>query len=256
MDALRSLLHIYPEPADRLPLPTLYLPAGFVLTIIPFFISNDRGRISLTAVPLLPLALGRPFFTAGSPQVDYNTGGMFVGMLLQYLDFLMLSPTEGEEIAFVGDMRIQAKAVREADNQTLWQKLKWSLRLMITPNRGIGWSWQVKNVPPNRLAHVPRKEFVKQHLFRSTAAFVRMHLSLYAMGICLGLQANVLGSGTYIVTDVVTGWCGASWAWNGLNYIYSVAAVATAVIGICEQYQWPPITGSLSEAWSVRQMWR
>jgi hypothetical protein len=59
-----------------------------------------------------------------------------------------------------------------------------------------------------------------------------------------------------VVLDSVVGWSGAIWIWDRLTCFYSLAAAFSVAVGLCETWEWPPLMGQLSDAWSVRQMWR
>ena len=255
MDLLTSISSFYPSLAERRPLPTLYIPVAFSLTIIPFFIPSRSIGI-LTTFPLLVLlALSRPYFTSGDPLSDYATGGVLLGMTLWYLDFLILSPWTGEDVSFIGDGK-SGRRITAKEPKPLLKQLIWALRLMVTPNRGIGWSWQVKGVPHDPDVGLSKWKYVRRRLLRGVVTFIRSLAALYVMGLATTVQEQRKGLWTWTALNVIIGWSGAIWAWNGINYMYNIASAVTVAIGLCGQWEWPPLTGSLSDAWSVRQMWR
>ena len=255
MDSLTSISSFYPSLAERRPLPTLYIPVAFCLTIITFFIPS-RSIAILTTYPLLVLlALSTPYFTSGDPLSDYGTGGFRLGMTLWYLDFLILSPWTGEDVSFIGDGK-SGKRITAEEPKSWFKQLIWALRLMVTPNRGIGWSWQVKGVPQDLDVGLSKWKYVRRRFLRGVVTFIRSLAALYVMGLATTIQEQKNDIWTWTALNAIIGWSGAIWAWNGINYMYNTASAVTVAIGLCEQWEWPPLTGSLSDAWSVRQMWR
>lgn len=254
MEIINYISSFYPPLSERRPLPGLFVPAAFSLTIIPFFIPSRKFGILITYPLLVLLALSRPCFTSGDPSADYSMGGAMLGMSLWYLDFLIISPAEGSDIRFIGAGK--SGNGFEQYPKSWFQKFVRAFRLMITPNRGIGWTWQVKGVPPDPDNSLPKWNYVRRRLLRGVITCIRSLSALYVLGIATTLQSETTDFWIWTASNITIGWAGAIWAWNGINYIYSFAAAITVTIGMCEQWEWPPLTGSLLDAWSVRQMWR
>lgn len=244
----------YPPLSERRPLPGLFVPAAFSLTLIPFFIPSRTFGVFITYPLLILLTLTRPCFTSGNPSADYSMGGAMLGMCLWYLDFWIISPAEGADVRFIGDGK-SGNGV-EQHPKSWFQKLARAFRLMITPNRGIGWMWQVKGVPADPDMALPKWKYVRRRLLRGVVTFIRSLTALYVLGLATAVQTDTTDFWTWTALNVTIGWSGATWAWNGINYIYSFASAITMTVGLCEQWEWPPLTGSLPDAWNVRQMWR
>jgi hypothetical protein len=254
MDIMQTLSSFYVPYSSRPLLPSLYLPFAFFLTVVPFFIPNRPLAILSTYPILLVLTILRPNYTAGDPTSDYGAGTFLLGCSLWYLDFIILSPAEGADTRFVGDGKAAGKTAEET--QSYFERLIWAVRLMVTPNRGIGWNWQVKGVPSDPDIDVSKWEYVRRRLVRGLITYIRSLTALYVLGIATTLQERSERSWAWTLCNAIIGWSGAVWAWNGINFVYSFAAAITVSTGICGQWEWPPLTGDLVDAWSVRQMWR
>jgi len=129
---------------------------------------------------------------------------------------------------------------------------------MLPAQRGIGWNWQVKSVPADPDAELPRWMYVRRQLWRCVVYYLQSVVVLTLLGFACDLKAQV-GNHDYrrkIVLDALVGWAGAVWVWDRLSCAYSVAAALGISSGITETWEWPPLMGSLKDAWSVRQMWR
>jgi hypothetical protein len=261
MDLISSL---YPVLSERRPYPTLYLPASFFLTLVPFLTSNRLLGVSATFPILLLLCIWAPFYTFGSPSADYYNSGPFMAMLLWYLEFAVFTPPDGPDApVFIGSASViaaqsKSKAKTLADISSRLQKLRWAFRLMIPPNRGIGWNWQVKSVPSDPNAMLPKWSYVRTHLQNVLVTYLRSVAMLIIMGFASTMEneLNVNQDWQSVVLNAVVGWSGAIWVWDRLGCFYSLAAALSVTIKLCETWEWPPLMGPLSDAWSVRQMWR
>lgn len=255
MDITVVLSSFYIPYSFRPPLPGLYVPLALSLCVIPFFIPSRPLAILSTFPLLFFLLLYRPNYTSGSAAGDYNSG--VHGMFLAYLDFVILSLAEGEDVRYVGDGKLaNGKGIAEQDLKSWYQRLIWTLRLMIMPNRGIGWNWRVKGVPEDPDVGLPKWSYVRRRVFGGLVTYLRSLTALYVLGMATTLQAEVKDIWMWTILNAVIGWCGAIWAWNGINFVNNFAAAITVSIGLCGQWEWPPMTGNLPDAWSVRQMWR
>ena len=255
---MEYLTKLYPAMDERRPIPGFYVETIYFLYATTFLIPWKSARVFFTFPLLLFLAVARPAFTAGSIGEDYNGGIPVFLLTAAYIDFIVLSPLEDEHVRFMGP-RLPEEYKRDRFNEdsstTLWQKVKWTLRLTTT-TRGIGWTWQVKNVPSHLDSGLSRFDFVRKYLLRSGLSWIYKMLWLYLIGFCREAQADSDDALLSLVFDVATGWCGACWAYNGINAIYRFAAAVSVAIGLCEQWEWPPMFDKLSDGWSVRQMWR
>jgi hypothetical protein len=261
---MNYIASFYPLLSERRPIPLFYLPTTFLLTLVPFFLPNRRIGVLATFPLLLALCFRAPFYTFGSPSGDYYNSGPFLAILLWYLDFVILSPAEGPNApTFIG---ASSSAAGSADGagpgwtglRSWSQKLGWAFRLMIPSHRGIGWNWQVKGVPSDHRAKLSKWQYVKSHLQRTALTYLRSMLMLVVMGCSSTLLKEGHPSRPLMVRglDAAIGWSGAIWVWDRLNCFYSLVAALSVACGLCDTWEWPPLTGQLRDAWSVRQMWR
>lgn len=238
------------------------LPAGYVLTAyalyaVTVFMPGKSARLFITFPLLLLLAAACPFYTTGNASSDYGNAYILLSLVLFYLDFLLLCPLQGESMRFVGPQR-GAKSITgvgEDDCATVQDKLVWTARL-VTISRGIGWNVQVKGVPAHPLAKSTRSDFVRKMVFRAGRSWVYKLLFMAGMGFATTMKEDAKSSTTRWAMGIAIGWCGAAHSYTGIKWLYSSGAAASVAIGLCEPWEWPPMFGSLRDAWSVRQMWR
>jgi hypothetical protein len=250
----------YPPLPERQPLPTLYVPTCFLLSLGPFVIANKHLAISLTFPPLLALCLRAPYYTFGDPSSDYYNSGPFLAILLWYLDFVLLTPREGDHApGFIGEPGAQKnKMKRWTDLSSMSQKLRWAFRLMLPAHRGIGWNWQVKGVPEDHSSKLSKWTYVRVHVWWAVFYYVQSVVMLIVLGCASALQEKVPFDDYWkvIAVDAIVGWSGAVWVWDRLNCAYSTAATLAVALNLTETWEWPPLMGPLKDTWSVRQMWR
>ena len=79
---------------------------------------------------------------------------------------------------------------------------------------------------------------------------------LYVMGAANASKTTTNNPMIHGILDSVIGWCGAAWAYNGLNTFHRLFAAVSVALLVCEPWEWPPLFVPLREAWSVRQIWR
>lgn len=252
----------YPDLSARANIPALYQPTAFALTLLPFLTSQRRAAAWAILPVLLYLCLKSPQYTFGDPSSNYYSSGPFLAMLLWYLDFAIITPDNGPDApAFVEGPRGNALQNRHSpdrvDERTAWQRLTWAFRLMLPSHRGIGWNWKVKGVPPDPYANLPRWRYVRVQLYWTLFAYVRSSVMLVIMGMGTYAQENWSPQSlrVYYGTNAVIGWSGATWVWDRLNCFYSLVAALSVALGLCDTWEWPPLTGHIRDAWSVRQMW-
>lgn len=259
---------LYPPLSDRKPLPFYYTPACLLLSILPFLFQNKKLISTLTFPLLLYLCLSWPCFTTGNPSDDYYNGSQFIAIPLWYLDFVFLTPRDGEgSPAFVGEQTLRENAAdgekkfhatNWKDLTTLSQRAKWAFRLMLPAQRGIGWNWQVKGIPTDSEAALPKWHYVRSKAIWVIFYYLQSTVALTALGFGIGLRERCTPDQKIesLVAGATVGWVGAIWVWDRLNCAYSLAAAFSVALGMTGTWEWPPLMGPLRDAWSVRQMWR
>ena len=250
---------LYPPLEDRKPVPAWLVPTSILLFLVTPIFSNVRVRFALILPLLISLAAITPFFTDGTAQGDYNWPVAPLLCALAVLDFYVVSPLLSEPVNYIGSPKGQGNHTSSMlAERYVPNKLRNSINLFCTGplGRGIGWSLQVKGVPPHRYDVMPRAQFVGQCLLFAVKSALYKCFWLYLLGLSTAVKATSHNTAVQILCHVAMGWSGAFWAVNGINTIYRVVAAITVAIGLCDPWQWPPMFGTLRDAWSVRQMWR
>jgi hypothetical protein len=265
MDIVASF---YPTLSERTPLPAYYTLSCFGLSLAPFLVENRRFAAFSTWPFLLYFCASWPCFTSGDTSSDYYNNSHFIALPLWYLDFVFLTPRDGKDApAFIGpsltdegrrneDCVLAARGQRWKDLTTLSQRMKWAFRLMLPAQRG--WNWQVKGVPIDPYAKLPRWQYIGLQLWWVVFYYVQSMGMLTGLGLGCALKAQVRPDELLktIVVNAIVGWSGAVWVWDRLNCAYRLAAALGVATGATEIWEWPPLMGPLKDAWSVRQMWR
>jgi hypothetical protein len=254
---MEYITSIYPPLDQRYPLPGWYLLLGLLATTAAPLTTNRLIRHSIVFPLLVVLAVGSPAFTQGNVTDDYGRPFLLLHIAWSYLDFGILSPADGERIAFEGyrPTGSASMATGEYDCTTTHEKSKWSLRLLTTA-RGIGWTWQVKGIPTHPDADMERHKFVAKYSALSAWSWACRWLTSYFIGVGAEARSRATSIWIGLVGDTVLGWSGAFQSYYGINGAYYMAAALTVGVHLCDPWEWPPMFGPLSEAWSVRQMWR
>ncbi|KAF3004406.1 hypothetical protein E8E13_010230 [Curvularia kusanoi] len=174
-------------------------------------------------------------------------------MPLWFIEFAICRPQSGDDApAYVGNTGIVR---RIEDCQSVWAKLRWAVELMVPSHRGVGWNWQIKNIPEDSKRHLTRRRWIIYHLCKGILSYLGSLLLLVAMGFASSLEQDSQGLLQKRLVDAMIGWTGAIWIYCRLCTFYSTASAATVALGLYERWQLPPLMGKVGDAWSVRQFW-
>ncbi|KAI1087688.1 hypothetical protein F5B19DRAFT_60572 [Rostrohypoxylon terebratum] len=250
---LSRVVSAYPPLAERLPLPPQQLPAAHAVVLLGYVLGPGPFLTFSVTCVLLPLAFLRPFYTSGDVVTEYTMSSMFLVLWIKYLDHGLKGEGGPRYRGKVGGPG-EGGGVGARDAKTWMEKGKWALRLMTTM-RGIGWDWRVKNVPPHPEADMAPLQFVWGQVVQLVWRAALKAVAVYVIGFCKAIEPSVTSSAGNWFLDSVVAWCGAAWSWNTIGMSYAAGAAITALLGICEPWEWPPVFGSLGDAWSVRQVW-
>lgn len=181
-------------------------------------------------------------------------------MLIWYLEFAIVLPSEGPQAPVYiedGSRRYSRKKEEPRVLESLWKRLLWASALMVPSHRGIGWNWQVKNIPKDPYKHLRKWKYVQSHLQKAVLAYMSSLAMLILMGYCSALESQLSSSSkpTLAMMNILIGWSGAIWIWARVTCFYSLLASASVAMGICETWQWPPLMGEIRDAWSVTRVW-
>lgn len=156
---------------------------------------------------------------------------------------------------YIGDGR--GEGVRWGDAKGVWERVGWAGKLMVPGQRGVGWSWGVGNVPIDGDAGLEKWSYVRRKVWRAGRAYVWSVCMLGVMGGASAVEKDDRWEesvGKFLVNAVI-GWAGALWILGRLQCFYSVCAAVSVAVGLCEKWQWPPLVGSVRDAWSVGRVW-
>ena len=247
--------NLYPGIDQRLETPFILLPAFYLIFALAACTTSFPARLS-SLILLLSLGASSPYFRSKDLNEDYSRGLPSFALPIFFIDLLLIS--QAGNIRFVGPNRkwtTDNVSISDSNRDTLWSKFKWGFRLVCT-FRGIGWSFQVKGVPQHHSCHSSRRDFVFNYLFLSGMSWGYTFGSQYLIVMATTIRGLGTSSMAHLVCGIIEGWSGALWAAAGLNQFYRLGAAISVAVGICDPWEWPPFFGSISDGWSVRQIWR
>ncbi|KAI0883682.1 membrane bound O-acyl transferase family-domain-containing protein [Annulohypoxylon maeteangense] len=248
-----ELFSHYPPVSERLPLPPQQIPIAYAVVILAYFFGPGFFQTQITSYVLMIIAFYRPFFTSGDVVTDYTMSSMFFVLWIMHV-YHAGNKDGGPRYIGNPEKPLPGGGVGDRDSPTYLQKLKWAVRLTATP-RGIGWDWQVKNVPPHPGANLPPLQFVWGQVVEVVWRTALKAVAVYVIGVCKAVQLSTTSLVADWLLDTTVAWCGAVWSWNTIGASNAAGAAITVMLGICEPWEWPPVFGSLGDAWSVRQVW-
>lgn len=251
---METIAEFYPPLPSRDPIPSYYLPTTFLLSLIPFFTPNRRRTALLILPILLSLCLSSPRYTFGIPSADFYRSSAFIITPLWFIEFAICRPQKGGDAPVYLGKSGAPKGVE--DCKSVWEKIWWVGQLMVPSHRGVGWNWQIKNIPVDEKAHLPRGRWIANQAVKAAVAYLSSLGLLAVLGFASALERQE-GHGvlTSRLVDAVIGWAGAIWIYCRLCSFYCSASAVTVAIGVYEVWQLPPLMGHLRDAWSVRQFW-
>ena len=246
---------IYPTLDERYAAPRFLVPAYYLVFVFAPVVKRTTGKVSVLVL-LITLAVSSPCFHDQTLNNDYGRGLPSFTFPILFLDLFLLSPPGTTKfIGAVEDVPDKKAGLSENDCDTLWKRFKLGVRL-VASSRGIGWSWQVKGVPPHPDSHLTRWNFVRKYLTLSGLSWIYKTAMHYLIGIAVAGKANTTSPYAQIAFSLLAGWAGAFWGCFGLNQFYQLAAAVSVGLDLCDPWEWPPFFGNLRHGWSVRQMWR
>ena len=222
---------------------------------------------------------GLPVFFPTSGYPGRVFGGAIFTLPVLYFDRLILKKwsydthpdickTSKEKEQKNPDLKVDDFSGKVKKTSSFWSRFAFGQAVTTSP-RGIGTSWEAKNVPSFSARdpkYVPfRTEFIAKHSFMVLAIYL---VHDYALDTQLGLDRSLL-SPVYVpffqrIGDV-------SWAEIPTRYLIAISYWITqycileaafsifAIIGACfnpnDLELWPPLFGSLLDAYTVRGFW-
>jgi hypothetical protein len=258
---MEFIAQLYPPLEERKPIPAIFLPGTFALTLLPFFTTHRRQTALVILPTILWMCVLAPRYTFGDPSADFYRSSGFIIMPLWFIEFAVLRPPNGDKApAYVGNPAQGDLPRRVEDLQGAWPKLRWAVELMVPSHRGIGWNWQINNIPDDGKGQLSRWRWISYQAAKAVLAYMASVCMLVVMGLASVLErpedrAPTFSAAQTFVLDAVIGLAGAIWIYCRLQTFYSSASAVTVALGVYERWQLPPLMGNLRDAWSVRQFW-
>ncbi|OBZ71261.1 hypothetical protein A0H81_08450 [Grifola frondosa] len=187
-------------------------------------------------------------FSTGDELQDYSIGSSISGQLLTACHLLWLTDP-------LKDFKYNHESV-QPQSLPLWRRIYWAICVDHSP-RGIGWNYQVTNVPPPPTS--PRGHFIRTRILRAVRSFLLLDLAqsyihLNPLFASKGADALPIEAQNYLLRCLsIVAFC--STPYGMMNMQYSLLSVIHVVLGLSEPSDWPDVYGSWSDAYTVRRFW-
>ncbi|KAF4633757.1 hypothetical protein G7Y89_g4360 [Cudoniella acicularis] len=238
---------ILPDKARPLAPQPWLIPSMYLLCISGSLIPEGIVRSASVTLGLMYLALRIPKYTLGEVPQDYLFPIQALQAILHWIDFYVIHSPD--------DFSRAKDGTSPPPPKTAWGKLKqaWDLN---TTMRGIGWNWQVKNIPEAASEGTTNwqfagKEFMKAGIFYFMFDFCSSTMKNSAYG---STPAPDLFSDT-LARRTIFDWLPAISSYYSMNMQYSLFAALTVICGLYTPQDWPPLMGRLKDVSSVRDFW-
>ena len=223
---------------------------GLIYLFLILGLANHNRKSSqwshwLFFIPIASVCIYMVFFCASEDRVsDYFAATSVTPLFFVSLDFILLRKYQ-RELRPLGEKPLAEMPLKDR----LW----WAASLTINP-RGLGWTHEPTPHLPPRPSSTPRKFILSQLMWmvfyillfditniciRANPCFTTGGPSLTAYGWLWRSTASLCGLLTYSTLSV-------------LHIAYSIISVS---IGLSEPRDWPPLFGSLLDAYTVRKCW-
>ena len=184
---------------------------------------------------------------SGNPLLDVLRGGCLAFSVFQASETLLLC--DARKV-------FKLKGQKEAfDDLPLYRRVIWTIQYLISP-RGVGWTHEPTSRLPPRSKHTRLFTFILEQfkwfcwyhfLYQLTRIPIYWRPSIPEKSILAGIYI-FLWRQVYIYAAGINGYA----ALNLLWYAGTMAAVAT---GLFSSNEWPPLFGSLRDAYTVGRFW-
>lgn len=266
----------YPSPYRTTSPRPWFLP----VTLCSFIFSSllpRKTRLWIATPALLLLISQARVSSTGDVAKDFGRGTLLFGWLLKWIDYGML--VKDGELWKVGDRRGQKKdgdrdekGRRKKEVETgVWQRFKGIVELWMFNMRGIGWNWEVGGIPdqaPQSKSYAPPSHLTHPQLTTTSYFLFRTALRVLGSYIILDLTKFLSSQIPYIhlsprpsffalpvATQVLLTWLHQLEAFTFINIPYQLTSFLLVLTSIHPPESWPPLFGSLSDAYLVSRAW-
>ncbi|KAG2340943.1 hypothetical protein BDR05DRAFT_888905 [Suillus weaverae] len=195
---------------------------------------------SLIIIPSLFVSLN---IDTGVGYIDYMLGSTIASYAIHSFYLLLL-----------GKPLKNFKSVENANekvHESWWKRILHVAHVMQSP-RGVGWNYQVNNVPA--APRQPRYLFILTSFLRAAYHAVLFEVARLYVWYNPACSSATVGTRSYGVrcADAIA-FIGLTY-W-GLNAGYFAMAAGSVALGLCEPRMWPDLFGSWHDAYTVRRAW-
>ncbi|KAH3910271.1 hypothetical protein HBH56_149490 [Parastagonospora nodorum] len=251
-----------------LQIPLMYLTNALALAIGP---RHQVLRLGIT-LPLFSLLALQSLYRdwSGGWGLHYALEVNVCTQMFIYFDWNILgSPDrerwrkiryDAEEPAVNGNGHIKKK--EDGVPQSFLQRAWWALRLL-TGNRYVGWTQEVKNVPKEVSPEYPRLLFILRKSLRVAFFHVlREFMYSYTAGSPYGAWSDIVHLKPISTLSTQPFWTRFWWSWVGIVLTYSAMEEANAAYGVlsvatglANPRDCPSAFGDLRNLMSLRKAW-
>jgi hypothetical protein len=236
---------------------------------VPFILSFHPKSLIRRTLYFLPLFLMIGAYRAPSStnsisfSGDYQFGLLLASWTMRILDRLYLNDPEA---TFLRN-GIDNEDARGPTSYNPMKKFIWGLEL-ITVTRGIGWNWQIPQVPPQR--HLKRGPFLFMKFRKACLTYLGLRFVIFSSKYLLALaEAEEIQRGIPAWTSralvhpiFLHVFVYATWAfvvYSSLNLSENILAIAFVGFRITKRWSepatWPSVFGSITESYGFRRSW-
>ena len=246
--------------------PIQYL--GLAVFAVPFLLSFHPRSMIRRVLYLLPLVLViEAYRTPGNVTIRSTGAGYQFGLLLASLTMRILDRfyLNDPEATFLRT-GVDDKEGQGPITYTPIKKFFWALQL-ITVTRGIGWNWQISQIPERpRLARGP---FLLMKLRKALLTYAGLRFVIVSSSFLLSLAQHEPEVGISTQASVVLLhplmlqlYIYASWVfvvYGSLSWAENMLAITFVGLGITKSWSqpdaWPSTFGSIKESYGFRRSW-
>ncbi|KAK7543886.1 membrane bound O-acyl transferase family-domain-containing protein [Phyllosticta citricarpa] len=269
---LQSLLarlgqvNVLPPVEQRTPLPVWYLPCFVFVVSLSFAFPRGLLRTAFSLPVVAYMAWKYGHYTIGVNFPDrYPWGCFLVVILFRYADFVLLGNADREKIrpkpkgsdSYATGIGSPPPPLSTFP-RTFFQRFLWGLKLLTVYHRGVGWTHEVKGIPPH-IKPYSRWNFVAQQISHAclTSLIIKAGKA-YVASTRFG-NSDPLAR-TYFFSEpwwfqLSIGVCNLCLICAPCILLNSTFSAIGVALGIWRPEDCPPIWGPWSESYTVRKLW-
>ncbi|KAJ4481970.1 membrane bound O-acyl transferase family-domain-containing protein [Lentinula aciculospora] len=226
--------------------PYLILP-DLLLAVVLGFGLKFRFRVLFYAL-FSYICISGILLTTGDKMQDYSIGSTLGGQFFTATHLLLFS----EPLA---QYRHQEDKY-EPKKWSLWRRMLWSWCIVHSP-RGIGWNYQVSNIPPRPLP-TPKWTFIRSRLLQVVQFYLLMDVAqsyIHMNTLFTRPPPNATITSQGWLLQMISGAAWMTTPYAGMSMQYLLFAVVSVGLGFSDPEEWPDTFGTWKHAYTVRNFW-